>query len=78
MSYRRIEAFLSRSGDDVRNEDVYGTAGSDRHCPDLAKGGIKIDNGTMIVVSKPFLPSGFCRYSKKDYLHWHVYLQDHV
>lgn len=48
VSFKRIEAFLSRSGDDVRNEEVYGKAGSDRHCPDLAKGQLRIENGKKL------------------------------
>lgn len=48
VSFRRIEAFLSRSADDVRNEDVYGKAGSDRRSPDLAPGEIKIQNGEQL------------------------------
>lgn len=47
VSFRRIEAFLSKSGDDVRNEEAYGTAGCDRHCAELAKGEVKIENGTV-------------------------------
>lgn len=49
VSFRRIEAFLSRSADDVRNDEVYGKAGSDRHCPDLALGQLKIEDGEMSV-----------------------------
>lgn len=45
VSFRRIEEFLSRSADDVRNEEAYGKTDSDRHCPDLKKGQLKIENG---------------------------------
>ncbi|CAN0354496.1 unnamed protein product [Pylaiella littoralis] len=48
VSFRRIEGFLSRSADDLRNEEVYGKkAGSNRHCSDLAKGQLKVDNGSF-------------------------------
>ncbi|CAM9906694.1 unnamed protein product, partial [Laminaria digitata] len=43
VSFRRIEDFLCRSADDVRT----GKAGSDRRCPDLARGQLKIENGTF-------------------------------
>lgn len=46
VSFKRIEAFLSKAADDVRNEEAYGTVGCDRHCADLAKGEVKIENGT--------------------------------
>ncbi|CAN0100738.1 unnamed protein product, partial [Ectocarpus sp. 4 AP-2014] len=60
VSFRRIESFLSRSADDVRNEEVYGKAGSDRHSPDLASGEIKIQNGSFrwrqsLALSRPTL-----------------------
>ena len=45
VSFRRIEEFLSRSADDVRNEEAYGKMDSDRHCSDLKKGQLKIENG---------------------------------
>lgn len=45
MSFRRIEEFLSRSADDVRNQEAYGSSDSDRHCPHLKKGQLKIENG---------------------------------
>eukprot|EP00903_Cladosiphon_okamuranus_P011464 g10798.t1 len=47
VSFRRIEEFLSRSADDVRNQEAYGSADSDRHCPHLKKGQLKIENGSF-------------------------------
>lgn len=45
VSFKRIEAFLSRTADDVRKGQTFGSAASNRHCPDLAKGELKIQNG---------------------------------
>lgn len=53
VSFRRIEEFLSRSADDVRNEEAYGKMDSDRHCSDLKKGQLKIENGEARVRGSP-------------------------
>lgn len=47
VSFSRIESFLARMTDDVHNDGVNGNKGSDRHCPDLAKGQLKIENGAI-------------------------------
>lgn len=59
VSFKRIESFLSRSADDVRNEEVYGKAGSDRHCPDLAKGQLKIEDGETRVTCFAVVSSSY-------------------
>lgn len=48
VSFRRIEDFLCRSADDVRAGHDSGKAGSDKRCPDLARGQLKIENGERV------------------------------
>lgn len=48
VSFRRVEGFLRRSADDVNSSQEDGKPGSDRRCPDLARGQLKIENGEAL------------------------------